>query len=192
MASVGVLLIETLPGESASPAAAWPASTPGDAAIVGGSQLGRVPPQPSRRQPVLPQVTSTPRGPERDREDIELRLSNSGSSAAPWTGEVRGAITQALVSLRASGNAGFRASAVDCYSVGCIVHLQYDDERQFEHVQDELIDGGSLGAWSRMTTGPEVLSNGRMSNVLVVFRPPTDEEVELAETKRRERFGKSH
>lgn len=60
--------------------------------------------------------------------------------------------------------------------------LEFADAQVYDLAQEKLNEDEGLGRWSRVLTGPEVDSLGRVASTLVLFQPAPDE---LAEKENR-------
>jgi hypothetical protein len=64
----------------------------------------------------------------------------------------------------------------ECYQAGCIAYLTYADQTVFVAVEDHIARM-VFPDWSFIFTGPELQSDGRVSNALVLLRPVDEGEL---------------
>lgn len=105
-----------------------------------------------------------------DTEYVAYRetLGRSGRSSEPWTAEAR----QLFEKFFAAPD-GYRASAVECYTSGCIVDVTYPPTEDGQVVADQLIEAFFSLKWSgnAIATGVRDGGGGGRTNAFVLVRP---------------------
>lgn len=138
--------------------------------------------------PASPSATTEERAADpasRLRAEVEGRLRDSGATREAWAREASVAVDQVLRAPELQAVLR-NAPAVECFADGCMAKLVFANQSDFDLHQPTLGEAGALGAWSRVVTGPERQPDGSVQNALVVFRPPSPEELAAIETKRAE------